>query len=277
MKSIEHTKKRRADELVALIPEVGTRSQARLLIMAGKVRINGSIVAKAGDMFPQNAVFELEQPPKYVSSGGLKLEGALEMFGLSPEGLVMVDVGASTGGFTDCLLQKGAVKVFCIDVGAAQLAPKIANDPRVVVMDKTNARYLIKENFLERPQAAVVDVSFITGDKVIAPLKDILEDCGWVVWLLKPQFEAGPGKVGKGGVIRNVHNLEEAIRSALERVLTIPARIMGVMLSPIKGADGNREFLVWLNFRQVDGFSLEDALSQMMQLSQLKEPQNSDS
>ena len=277
MKSIEHTKKRRADELVALIPEVGTRSQARLLIMAGKVRINGSIVAKAGDMFPQNAVFELEQPPKYVSRGGLKLEGALEMFGLSPEGLVMVDVGASTGGFTDCLLQKGAVKVFCIDVGAAQLAPKIANDPRVVVMDKTNARYLIKENFLERPQAAVVDVSFITGDKVIAPLKDILEDCGWVVWLLKPQFEAGPGKVGKGGVIRNVHNLEEAIRSALERVLTIPARIMGVMLSPIKGADGNREFLVWLNFRQVDGFSLEDALSQMMQLSQLKEPQNSDS
>ena len=277
MKSIEHTKKRRADELVALIPEVGTRSQARLLIMAGKVRINGSIVAKAGDMFPENAVFELEQPPKYVSRGGLKLEGALELFGLSPEGLVMVDVGASTGGFTDCLLQKGVVKVFCIDVGAAQLAPKIANDPRVVVMDKTNARYLTKDNFIERPEAAVVDVSFITGDKVIAPLKNILKEGGWVIWLLKPQFEAGPGKVGKGGVIRNVHNLEEAIRSALERVLAIPARIMSVTLSPIKGADGNREFLVWLSFGQVDGFSLEDALSQMMQLSQLKEPQNSDS
>lgn len=277
MKSIEHMKKRRADELVALIPEVGTRSQARLLIMAGKVRINGSIVAKAGDMFPQNAVFELEQPPKYVSRGGLKLEGALELFGLSPEGLVMVDVGASTGGFTDCLLQKGAVKVFCIDVGAAQLAPKIANDPRVVVMDKTNARYLTKDNFPERPEAAVVDVSFITGDKVIAPLKNILKECGWVIWLLKPQFEAGPGKVGKGGVIRNVHNLEEAIRSALQRILAIPVRIMGVTLSPIKGADGNREFLVWLSFGQTDGFSLEDALSQMMQLSQLKELQNSDS
>ncbi|NTU61146.1 MAG: TlyA family RNA methyltransferase, partial [Caldiserica bacterium] len=218
MKSIEHIKKRRADELVALIPEVGTRSQARLLIMAGKVRINGSIVAKSGDMYPENAVFELEQPPKYVSRGGLKLEGALELFGLNPDGLVMVDVGSSTGGFTDCLLQKGATKVFCIDVGTAQLAPKIANDPRVVVMDKTNARYLTKDSFPQIPDAAVVDVSFNTGDKVIAPLREILNENGWVVWLLKPQFEAGPGKVGKGGVIRNDHNLEEAIKSALERI-----------------------------------------------------------
>lgn len=277
MKSIEHIKKRRADELVALIPEVGTRSQARLLIMAGKVRINGSIVAKSGDMYPENAVFELEQPPKYVSRGGLKIEGALELFGLNPDGLVMVDVGSSTGGFTDCLLQKGATKVFCIDVGTAQLAPKIANDPRVVVMDKTNARYLTKDSFPQRPDAAVVDVSFITGDKVIAPLREILNENGWVVWLLKPQFEAGPGKVGKGGVIRNDRNLEEAIKSALERISGIPANIRGVTLSPIKGADGNREFLVWLDFDQTSGISLDDALLQMMRLSQLKEPQSSGS
>lgn len=277
MKSIEHSKKRRADELVALMPEVGTRSQARLLIMAGKVRFNGSIVAKSGDMYPQETVFELEQPPKYVSRGGQKLEGALDAFGLNPEGLVFIDVGSSTGGFTDCLLQNGAKKVYCIDVGSSQLAPKIANDPRVVVMDKTNARHLDKDCFDLTPDAAVVDVSFITGDKVIAPLKSIINQWGWVVWLLKPQFEAGPGKVGKGGVIRNDENLRDAIKSALERIQMIPASILGVTASPIKGADGNREFLLWLSFRQADGFSLEEALLKMMQLSQSTEPQSSGS
>lgn len=277
MKSIERSKKRRADELVTLLPEVQTRSQARLLIMAGKVRYNGSIVAKAGDMYPENSVFELEQPPKYVSRGGQKLEGALDAFGLNPEGLVFIDIGSSTGGFTDCLLQKGAKKIYCVDVGSSQLAPKIANDSRVVVMDKTNARYLDSDSFDQLPDAAVVDVSFINGEKVIAPLRDILNEWGWVVWLLKPQFEAGPGKVGKGGVIRNDDNLRDAIRAALERIVAIPASICGVASSPIRGADGNREFLVWLNFRQTDGLSLEEALLKMMQLSQSKEPQSSGS
>ena len=270
-------KKRRADELVSMMPEVSTRSQARLLIMAGKVRVNGSIVVKPGDMYPETCVFELEQPPKYVGRGGLKLEGALDKFGLDPSGLVMVDVGASTGGFTDCLLQRNAKMVFCIDVGTAQLAPKIANDTRVVVMDKTNARNLKPENFPVLPCSGVVDVSFINGDKVIAPLKDILQPPAWVVWLLKPQFEAGPGKVGKGGIIRNDQYLKEAIESALTRVMAIPANFRGVMQSPIKGADGNREFLVWLDFAQTSGISLEDALWQMLKLSQSTEPQSSDS
>jgi 23S rRNA (cytidine1920-2'-O)/16S rRNA (cytidine1409-2'-O)-methyltransferase len=144
-------------------------------------------------------------------------------------------------------------------------------------MDKTNARYLEKDLFESLPDAAVVDVSFITGDKVIAPLKGILNEWGWVVWLLKPQFEAGPGKVGKGGVIRNDDNLRDAIKSALERIIAIPASIRGVAYSPIKGADGNREFLIWLDFKQVNGISLDEALLRMMQLSQSKELQSSDS
>jgi 23S rRNA (cytidine1920-2'-O)/16S rRNA (cytidine1409-2'-O)-methyltransferase len=261
-------KKQRADELVAKIPEVGTRSQARLLIMAGKVRVNGSIVAKGGDLYAVETVFELEQPPKFVGRGGLKLEGALDRFGLDPSGLVFLDVGASTGGFTDCLLQRGAKKVYCIDVGTAQLAPKIFIDPRVFVMDKTNARYLETGMFDEKPNAAVVDVSFITGDKVIAPLKEILASPAWIVWLLKPQFEAGPGKVGKGGVIRNLDNLREAIKSALDRIVSIPCVIRGITESPIKGADGNREYLVWLEFSDVSGISSEQALLQSMQPSQ---------
>lgn len=258
-------KKIRADEIAALLEGVETRSQARLLIMAGKVRHNGSIVAKPGDLFPEGTVLELERPPKYVGRGGQKLEGALETFRLNPEGLVMIDVGASTGGFTDCLLQNGATRVYCVDVGTSQLASKIANDPRVVVMDKTNARFLAPATFTPRPEAAVVDVSFINGDKVIAPLKEILTSPAWVVWLLKPQFEAGPGKVGKGGVIRKIEHLQDAIADALNRIMAIPCSIRDVVPSPIKGADGNQEFLVWLDFSSSDGLSVRDALLKMMQ------------
>lgn len=258
-------KKIRADEIVALLEGVETRSRARLLIMAGKVRHNGSIVAKPGDLFTEGTVLELERPPKYVGRGGQKLEGALETFRLNPEGLVMIDVGASTGGFTDCLLQNGVTRVYCVDVGTSQLASKIANDPRVVVMDKTNARFLTQPTFNPRPEAAVVDVSFISGDKVIAPLKEILTSPAWVVWLLKPQFEAGPGKVGKGGVIRKIEHLQVAITDALNRIMAIPCSIRDVVPSPIKGADGNQEFLVWLDFSSSDGLSVRDALLKMMQ------------
>ncbi len=258
-------KKIRADEIVALLEGVETRSQARLLIMAGKVRHNGSIVAKPGVLFPEGTLLELEQPPKYVGRGGQKLEGALENFRLNPEGLVMIDIGASTGGFTDCLLQNGATRVYCVDVGTSQLAPKISNDPRVIVMDKTNARFLKPEAFDPRPEAAVVDVSFISGDKVIAPLREIIVSPAWIVWLLKPQFEAGPGKVGKGGVIRKREHLEGAITDALGRIMAIPCSIRDVVPSQIKGADGNQEFLVWLDFGSSTGLSSRDALAKMMQ------------
>lgn len=258
-------KKARADELLSQLPEIASKSQAKLLIMEGKVRIGDRILIKPGDMVPIDSVFTLEKPPKYVGRGGHKLEGALLKFGIDVNGLVAIDVGASTGGFTDCLLQNGAVKVYCVDVGTAQLAPKIANDSRVVIMDNTNARHLVAEMFDSKPQIAVVDCSFISGEKVIEPLDRILVVPKLCVWLLKPQFEAGPGKVGKGGIIRKEEVLWQAVEIGLERVLSLPCRLIDICDSPIKGADGNREFLVYLELGIENDKLIPEALSRLQQ------------
>jgi len=256
-------KRIRADELLSMQTGV-SRSQTRLLIMEGKVRLKGSIVLKPGELVPVESVLEVEQPQKFVSRGGFKLESALDQFNLDVSDLICIDVGASTGGFSDCLLQHGAKTIYAVDVGSSQLAPKIATDKRVIVMDKTNARFLTPAHFNTRPQVAVVDCSFISGNKVIAPLKNILTEPAFVVWLLKPQFEAGPGKVGKKGVIKREDVLKESITKALLRVIEIPSRIINACTSPITGADGNREFLILLGFDDGVGLSHDDVLEKLL-------------
>ncbi len=267
-------KKIRADELLFSLGLASTRSLAKALIMEGKVRLGDKTVLKPGEMLPCDSPLMLLAPPKFVGRGGVKLEHALHKFEIDVTGLVIIDIGASTGGFTDCMLLHRAKKVYAVDVGVAQLAPKLVSDPRVVIMDKTNARYLERGMFDEAPQLATVDVSFISGDKVIAPLRGILAPPGLIIWLLKPQFEAGPHKVGKGGVIRKDDVLKEAIMDGLTRALQAQCEILDMTASPIKGADGNREFLVLLSFQEKGGLSIEEVFSRMMQQDQSGGQQN---
>lgn len=224
---------------------VESRQRAQALILAGGVRVNGDRVVKAGALIADDADIALSAPLKYVGRGGLKLEGALAAFQVRPTGMTCVDVGASTGGFTDCLLQSGATRVYAIDVGYGQLAWKLRSDPRVVVMDRVNIRYL--ERLPEKVDLAVVDVAFISLRLVLPVVMTYLLPCGEIVALVKPQFEAGRNQVGKGGVVRDpgVHRavVERIARSAEETGL----RVRGVCRSPIKGADGNTEFFIHLS------------------------------
>lgn len=260
----------RADELLAVNPLVGSRAKAKALIMAGEVSYQEQRIIKPSQMVPADAKLILKEPPKYVGRGGLKLERAINTFDVSPEGLVAVDIGASTGGFTDCLLQNGAKKVYCVDVGYGQLASSLTCDDRIVVMDRTNARNLSVESFDVRPQCATIDCSFISGFKVIEPLREILTEPGWIVWLLKPQFEAGPGKVGKGGVIRRIGVLSEAIENALAHAVEIGAKIRNATHSPVTGSDGNHEFLIHMDFKKEIGLSIPEVVEQMLRDLNLK-------
>ena len=226
-----------------------SRERARALIMAGQVYVGDTLVDKPGTMISLDAACHLAEAPnelKYASRGGLKLEKALETFALDPAGLVALDVGASTGGFTDCLLQHGARRVYALDVGRGQLAWKLRNDPRVVVMESTNIRHVT--SLPEPVQCAVIDVSFISLRLVLPPLAPLLEPGAWVVALVKPQFEAGKAEVDRGeGVIRDpaVH---ERILAELQAWIPqyTPFQVQGLTDSPIYGRDGNREFLLYL-------------------------------
>ena len=221
-----------------------SRERARALILAGEVRVNGQTLTKPGFSVSADAAIDVTQPLPYVSRGGFKLAHALDYFGLDVSGLIVVDVGASTGGFTDVLLQRGCRRIYAIDVGYGQLAWKIRQDPRVVTLDRTNIRNLT--SLPEPVDAAVVDVSFISLTIVLPPILNLLSPAGWVVALVKPQFEAGRGLVGKGGVVRD----PEVHRMVLESVLTWAAQnhlvIGGCTPSPIRGPSGNREFLILL-------------------------------
>jgi len=237
-------RKARLDVLLVDRGLVETRERARALIIAGEVKVNGQKVSRPGLSVPVSAELEIVAPPPYVSRGGYKLAHALDCFGLRVDGLTMLDVGASTGGFTDVLLKRGCRKVYAVDVGYGQLAWRLRQDPRVVVMDRVNVRHLTA---LPEPiDAAVADVSFISLTLALASVVHLLGPNGWIVALVKPQFEAGREKVGKGGVVRNpaVH------REVLERVLTWATQnglhLGGCVASPILGPAGNREFLVLL-------------------------------
>lgn len=221
-----------------------SRERARALILAGEVKVNGQVVHRPGMSVPATAEVTITAPPPYVSRGGYKLAHALDRFALAVTGLTMLDVGASTGGFTDVLLQRGARKVYAVDVGSGQLAWRLRQDPRVVVMERTNIRYL--ESLPEPVDAAVVDVSFISLTLVLLAIVRLLRPEGWLVALVKPQFEAGREQVARGGVVRSpaVH------RAVLERVFTWAVdhglHIGGCTPSPIRGPAGNREFFVLL-------------------------------
>jgi 23S rRNA (cytidine1920-2'-O)/16S rRNA (cytidine1409-2'-O)-methyltransferase len=240
-------KKDRLDKLLVERGLVPSRERARALILAGKVVVDDHAVDKAGAQFAADAVIRLKgEDIPYVSRGGLKLEKALDEFTVAVAGRVAVDVGASTGGFTDCLLQRGAARVYAVDVGYGQLAWKLREDPRVVNLERTNIRELATERLGERPSLAVIDASFISLDKVLPPTLDLLTADAEVVALIKPQFEVGRGEVGKGGVVRDASKHALVVENVSETARTLGCRVLGVTESPILGPKGNREFLIHL-------------------------------
>ena len=254
--------KKRLDVLLVEQLYAETRSKAQAIIMAGLVYVNGQKADKAGMSFDADtAQIEVRgQACPYVSRGGLKLEKALRDFGVDPTGFVCSDSGCSTGGFTDCLLQQGASKVFAIDVGYGELNWKIRNDPRVVVMERTNIRYVTPEDLGEKLDLSVIDVSFISLRIVLPAIKNLLkEQEGQVLCLIKPQFEAGRENVGKNGVIRDpdVHKavLDDIVALAKE----LGFKILGLTFSPVKGPAGNIEFLGHLTLKDVEGIEPDTA------------------
>ena len=239
--------KTRLDVAMAAQGLAESRQKAQAIIMSGLVFVDGKRVDKCGTQIADTAVIEVRgKTLRYVSRGGLKLEKAMQCFPLSLQDAVAMDCGASTGGFTDCMLQNGAKKVYAVDVGYGQLDWKLRQDERVVCMERTNARYLTKEQIPEPLDFVSVDVSFISLGLIFPALRPLLADNANLVCLIKPQFEAGKDKVGKKGVVRdaNVHLavLEQFLRHAAENDLTV----QGMTYSPIKGPEGNIEYLGWL-------------------------------
>ena len=242
--------KKRLDLLMVERALAPSREKAKAYIMSGDVYVDGQKEDKAGTMFKETVKIEVRgNTLPYVSRGGLKLEKAMNNFGVSLDGKVCMDVGASTGGFTDCMLQNGAVKVYSIDVGYGQLDWKLRNDPRVVCMEKTNIRYVLPENLQEPAQFSSIDVSFISLTKVLLPVRNLLTDDGEIVCLIKPQFEAGREKVGKKGVVRDPAVHLEVIEKGIAYASTIAMEPCHLSFSPIKGPEGNIEYLLHLKKR----------------------------
>lgn len=248
---MEKQKKQRLDVLLVEKGLAPSREKAKAIIMAGIVYVDGNKEDKAGTTFPVNAVIEIKgKTLPYVSRGGLKLEKAMQKFPITLSGKVCMDVGSSTGGFTDCMLQNGATKVYAIDVGHGQLAWKLRNDERVVCMEKTNIRYVVPEDIDELAAFSSIDVSFISLTKVLLPVKNLLTEDGQVVCLIKPQFEAGREKVGKKGVVRDPKVHLEVIQTVLQTAMDLGFSILDLEYSPIKGPEGNIEYLVHLKKSQ---------------------------
>ena len=246
--------KKRLDVLLVEQMYADTRSKAQAIIMAGQVYVNGQKADKPGTSYEETVQIEVRGVTcPYVSRGGLKLEKALRDFGVKPDGFVCSDSGASTGGFTDCLLQQGAKKVFAIDVGYGQLDWKIRSDERVVVMERTNIRYVTPEDLGEPLDLSVIDVSFISLKIVLPAIKALLKPTGQVLCLIKPQFEAGKEKVGKKGVVREPEIHKEVLDAFVETVTELGFTILGLTFSPVKGPEGNIEFLGHLTLEDKPG------------------------
>ncbi|MCB9127229.1 MAG: TlyA family RNA methyltransferase [Ardenticatenales bacterium] len=226
---------------------VESRARAQALIMAGEVRVDGELARKAGQSVTAESVIEVNEPLPWVSRGGAKLEGALDQFGLNPKGLRCADVGACTGGFTDVLLQRGATRVYAIDVGYGQLAWSLRQDERVVVIERTNARHL--DALPEAVELVVMDVSFISIRLLLPTIARWLPSNGTVVSLVKPQFEAGRDQVGRGGIVRDPAVHRDVLRHVANFALGNGWLLRGITASPITGAEGNREFFVWLQWQ----------------------------
>lgn len=239
--------KERLDVLLVNRKLAESREKAKAIIMSGVVYVNGQKEDKAGSMFDIYAGIEVKGSTlKYVSRGGLKLEKAMDNFPITLEDKVCMDVGSSTGGFTDCMLMNGGRKVYAVDVGHGQLAWKLRQDERVVVMEKTNIRYVLPDQIDEAVEFSSIDVSFISLTKVLLPVKNLLTADGEIVCLIKPQFEAGRDKVGKKGVVRDIRVHEEVIVNVLEYAMSIGFDVLGLLYSPIKGPEGNIEYLAYL-------------------------------
>lgn len=239
--------KERLDVLLVSRGLASSREKAKAVIMAGQVYVKGQKEDKAGTMFDSQVEIEVRGAAlKYVSRGGLKLEKAMQQFGVTLEGKVCMDVGASTGGFTDCMLQNGAVKVYSVDVGHGQLDWRLRNDPRVVCMEKTNIRYVTPKDIEEAPSFVSIDVSFISLTKVLGPVRELMTAEGEIVCLIKPQFEAGREKVGKKGVVRDPKVHEEVIEKVVSFARELHFEAKALEFSPIKGPEGNIEYLLWL-------------------------------
>lgn len=240
-------KKERLDVLLVRRGLAESREKAKALIMEGKVFVRGQREDKAGSSFAEDAPVELRgQAMKYVSRGGYKLEKAVELWQLSFSGKTCMDVGSSTGGFTDCMLKNGAEKVYAIDVGTNQLAWKLRQDDRVISMERTNIRYVTRAEIAEEIDFASIDVAFISLTKVLIPVWNLLAGRGQVVCLVKPQFEAGRDKVGKKGVVRDKRVHEEVLHGIMIFVLALGFQILDLSFSPIKGPEGNIEYLLYL-------------------------------
>ncbi len=251
----EKIKKERLDILLVQRGLASSREKAKAIIMSGIVYVDGNKEDKAGTTFPENVDIQVKgNTLKYVSRGGLKLEKAMQEFGVKLSELVCMDVGSSTGGFTDCMLQNGATKVYAVDVGHGQLDWKLRNDERVVCMEKTNIRYVTPEDIEDKLDFSSIDVSFISLTKVLLPVKELLKDTGRIVCLIKPQFEAGREKVGKKGVVRDKKVHAEVIDMVISYARSIELYPLMLDFSPVKGPEGNIEYLLYLskNIEDVD-------------------------
>lgn len=249
--------KERLDLLLVQRQLAASREKAKAIIMSGNVYVNGQKEDKAGSTFDEKSEIEVRgNTLKYVSRGGLKLEKAMSHFDITLDGKVCMDVGSSTGGFTDCMLQNGAVKVYAVDVGHGQLDWKLRQDERVICMEKTNIRYVVPENIEELVEFSSIDVSFISLTKVLLPVRNLLTDNGQIACLIKPQFEAGREKVGKKGVVRDSKVHEEVIHKVIAYAVSISFEVLGLEFSPIKGPEGNIEYLLYLQ-KQPEGTSWE--------------------
>jgi 23S rRNA (cytidine1920-2'-O)/16S rRNA (cytidine1409-2'-O)-methyltransferase len=241
--------KQRLDHLLVARGLCESREKGKRLILAGDVLVNDEPITKAGQLVPEDAEIRIKAQPKFVSRGGFKMEGALEHFGINVTGLTCLDVGASTGGFTDCLLQRGASKVYAFDVGTNQLVWKLRSDPRVVSRENYNVRHLNKEDVPEPVDLIVADVSFISLTLVLPPAFQTLRQGGHAVVLIKPQFELSKEEIGRGGIVREKALHEKACKKIEDFARSQPGwEWLGLMESPIQGTDGNREFLAWIGY-----------------------------
>ncbi|MCM1272854.1 MAG: TlyA family RNA methyltransferase [Clostridium sp.] len=253
----EKVKKERLDVLLVNRGLAASREKAKAVIMSGIVYVEDVKEDKAGTAFPDNVKIEVRgNTLRYVSRGGLKLEKAINEFGIRLKGTVCMDVGSSTGGFTDCMLQNGATKVFSVDVGHGQLDWKLRKDDRVVCMEKTNIRYVTPEDIGEAVDFASIDVSFISLTKVLLPVKAILKEDGKIVCLIKPQFEAGRDKVGKKGVVRDRAVHSQVIDMVIHYARSIELYPLMLDFSPVKGPEGNIEYLLYLSKNEAESHSI---------------------
>lgn len=239
-------KKVRIDVLLTDRGLAASRQKAQALLMAGKVLVDNEVVDKPGREVNPESTITLKEEIPFVGRGGFKLAGALDEFKIDPAGMTAIDIGASTGGFTDCLLQRGAKKVYAVDVGKGLIDVKLRNDPRVVVLEERNIRFLPPEDIPERADIIVIDVSFISLEKVLPKAKELLKEGGLLLALIKPQFEVGKGQVGKGGIVKDPLKHVEVIDRIKAFSEELGFKVLGVTESSITGTKGNKEFLIHL-------------------------------